>query len=77
MTVRVNITLPEKIYEKLSEVAGERGKSKYISDILMERFRQEEEKKLKFLLIEGYSETKAEDRELNKDWEAATLENWK
>lgn len=75
--VRLNITLPEEIYEKLSRVSGERKKSSYISRALEEKFQKEEETFLEKLLKEGYSSTRKEDNNINKEWEAITLEDWK
>ncbi len=75
--VRLNITLSEEIYEKLSRMAGERKKSYYISRALEERFQREEEAFLEKLLKEGYSSTRKEDNNINKEWEAITLEDWK
>lgn len=75
--VRLNITLPEEIYEKLCRLTGERKKSHYISMVLEERFQKEEEAFLEKLLKEGYLSTKKEDNKINEEWEAITLENWK
>jgi hypothetical protein len=74
--VRLNITLPEEIYEKLATIAGERRKSRYISMVLKEKLQKEEEKSLENLLREGYLCTKNEDSKVNEEWEEITIENW-
>lgn len=72
-TKRLNITLPEKIAEAL---APYNNKSKFIAEALEEKIERDRKKRLEALLIEGYKNESISDRNLNKDWEDATLESW-
>ena len=71
---RLNITLPEEIVRELKNVPN---KSRFIADVLREKFERERKKKLDELLIEGYKTTKEEDKKINKEWEEITLEGWR
>lgn len=70
---RLNITLPDEIAKKL---AGRQNKSRFIAEVLKEKFDQENRNKLDRLLIEGYKSTSSEDRNINDEWEKASLETW-
>lgn len=72
-TKRLNITLPEKIAEAL---APYNNKSKFIAEALEEKIERDRKKRLEALLIEGYKNESISDRNMNKDWEDATLESW-
>ena len=71
---RLNITLPEEIVRELKNVPN---KSRFIADVLREKFERERKKKLDELLIEGYKTTKEENKKINKEWEEITLEGWR
>lgn len=70
---RLNITLPDEIAKKL---AVKPNKSRFIAEVLKERFERENQEKLEHLLIEGYKSTSYEDKKLNADWEKTSLEKW-
>ncbi len=70
---RLNITLPDEIVKQLS---GIKNKSHFIAELLKEKFEQDNKKRLEYLLAKGYKSTEKEDKELNKDWEKASLEKW-
>ena len=72
-TKRLNITLPEEIADRLSSIPN---KSKYIAEALSEKIKREKKEALDALLREGYQATRLEGREINAEWEAATLEHW-
>ncbi len=72
-TVRLNIVLPEEVANTLKKVSN---KSNFIADVLREKFREVEKKRLDQLLIEGYEATRKEDNKINEEWEKATLEKW-
>lgn len=70
---RLNITLPDEIAKQLSE---KHNKSRFIAEALKEKFEKEKRKKIERLLREGYKASSKEDKELNEDWEKASLEKW-
>lgn len=70
---RLNITLPDEIAKKLT---GIHNKSRFIAEVLKEKFKQEKQKKIEHLMIEGYKTTCHEDKELNDEWEQTSLEKW-
>lgn len=71
--IRLNITLPDEIAQKLSQ---KNNKSRFIAQVLAEKFKQEQQQKIKNLMAEGYKVTSNQDREINSDWEKADLETW-
>ena len=73
--VRLNITIPERLSEKLNHV---RNKNRFVSQALREKFQKEEKRKSDRLLIEGYKNSSIEDKSINEDWEKGTLnDGWK
>lgn len=72
-TKRLNITLPEKIAEALTEYNN---KSKFIAEALEEKIKKDKKEKLDARLVEGYKNEYGSDKKINKDWEDATLESW-
>ena len=72
--IRLNITLPEEIAKKLSKTPN---KSRFIAQVLKEKFEQQEKERLKSELKEGYKSLSKEMEEINKEWEKADLEGWK
>lgn len=72
--IRLNITLPEEIAKKLSKIPN---KSRFIAQVLKEKFEQQEKEKLKSELKEGYRSLSKEMEKINKEWEKVDLEGWK
>jgi metal-responsive CopG/Arc/MetJ family transcriptional regulator len=70
---RLNITLPEGLYEELKPVPN---KSRFISEAIKNRLEREKKEKLDKLLVKGYKATNDEDKKLNEEWEYITLEKW-
>ena len=70
--VRLNITMPEDLVQQLKHI---RNKSKFIAQALREKFQRDKKKELENLLIEGYQKSTEEDKIINKEWEAITLED--
>jgi metal-responsive CopG/Arc/MetJ family transcriptional regulator len=71
---RLNITLPEDLERELEVVPN---KSRFIALALREKLEREKRQKTDRLLIEGYQTTKVEDSRVIKDWEKATLRDWR
>lgn len=70
---RLNITLPEELYEELNPIPN---KSHFIAEAVKDQLERQKKEKLDKLLIEGYKATKDEDKKLNDEWENITLEKW-
>lgn len=70
---RLNITLPDEIAKKL---ADKHNKSRFIAQVLKERFELEKRKKIGCLLTEGYKVVSNEDREICGDWRETEIEKW-
>jgi len=70
---RLNITLPDEIAE---ELAAQPNKSRFIADVLKEKFEGERKKEIEARMAEGYKAAKNEDRKINDEWEGASLEKW-
>ncbi len=74
--IRLNFTIPEEIAERLREKVAERGRSAFIVEAIKERLDQMEREQFRLFMAEGYCVRREEDREMNQEWEAATLEKW-
>ncbi len=71
---RLNITLPEEIVHEIKNFPN---KSRFITEALKEKIERMKKEKIDKLLIEGYKETKEEDKRIDEEWEKASLEGWK
>lgn len=74
--VRMSITIPEDLAQKLEQIAGSRKKSAFIADTLKERIRKMELEELQKELAEGYRARKAESLSIAEDFEPLDLEGW-
>ena len=74
--VRMSITIPEDLAQKLDQVAGSRKKSEFITESLRERIKKMEEEKLQNELAEGYKARKAESLSIAEEFEPSDLEGW-
>lgn len=75
-TVRVNFTIPEQVASRLKLSVHDRSRSAFIVEAIKERLDKLEKESFRQLLTEGYQARREEDREINQEWEAATLERW-
>jgi metal-responsive CopG/Arc/MetJ family transcriptional regulator len=74
--VRMSITIPEELAQKLDQVAGSRKKSEFIAESLEERIKKMEEEKLQNELAEGYRAQKDESLSIAEEFGAVDLEGW-
>ena len=70
---QLSITLPDELAKRLAAIPN---KNRFIAKALKDRFELEKQKKIERLMIEGYKATNLEDKELNNEWEKASLEKW-
>ena len=64
--IRMNITVPEDVAEKLNKV---KNKSRYIAQAVLEKIKKDEMDKLKNDLIEGYKASYEEDKKEAEFWD--------
>lgn len=76
MTIRTTVTLEDELYTKLKQHTGPRGMNQFISDVLWEKIRWLEQKKVESLMKEGYLASKSERSQLNEDWQVVDVEGW-
>jgi metal-responsive CopG/Arc/MetJ family transcriptional regulator len=69
----LSITLPDELAKRLAVIPN---KNRFIAKALKEQFEHERQKELERLMIEGYKATNLEDRNINAEWEGASLEKW-
>jgi metal-responsive CopG/Arc/MetJ family transcriptional regulator len=74
--VRMSITIPEELAQKLDQIAGSRKKSAFIAESLEERIKKMEEEELQKELAEGYRAQKAESLSIAEGFGAVDLEGW-
>jgi len=70
---RLNITLPERVAEAIEVYQN---KSRFITEAIIEKIKKDKKEKLDILLIEGYKNESGSDKEINQEWEDATLKGW-
>jgi hypothetical protein len=68
-TVRLNITLPKKIAERLK---GVENKSAFISEAIEEHTTRIEKERQTKEIREGYKATREEDASITREWESTT-----
>ena len=74
--VRMSITIPEELAQKLDQIAGSRKKSEFIAESLKSRIKKMEQEKLQNKLAEGYKARKAESLSIAEEFEPSDLEGW-
>ncbi len=74
--VRLNITLPKKLVQRLDKSAGPRKRSRFIAKALENQIKQHEMTELEKLLADGYQATEKESVAFAKEFEAVDLEGW-
>ena len=73
-TLKLNFTVPEDIADTLKARVSRRKRSAFVAAAVAEKLKELEKEQLRQSLIEGYQARQAEDAEVNRDWEGATLE---
>jgi metal-responsive CopG/Arc/MetJ family transcriptional regulator len=74
--VRMNITIPEELAQKLDQIVSSRKKSQFIADSLRDRIQRIEEEERQKKLAEGYKARKEEALAIAEDFRSADLEGW-
>lgn len=75
-TIKVNYTIPEELDKKLRQLIKSRERSSFVTKAITEKLKKLEKEEINKQLAEGYKTRAAEGREINQEWEAATLEKW-
>ena len=76
MNVKMTFTIPEEIAGELATMVGKSKRSGFVATALAEKLKAMRDEQLRRELIQGYIETREEDRLIDQEWEAATLEGW-
>lgn len=71
--IRLNITMPEDIAEKLE---GIRNKSAFIAEALKEKFVRDKKEKIENLLVDCYKNAQKNSLLEDKDWDNAVNDGW-
>jgi hypothetical protein len=74
--LKLNFTIPEDVAEELKSHISKRKRSAFVTAAVADKLKKLEEEQLRQSLVEGYQARKAEDVELNSEWEGAALEDW-
>lgn len=75
-TVRMNVTLPEEVAQRLDSLVGNRKKSRFIAETIEEKLKELEHRALAQRLEEGYKATRKEDLAIAREFETVDLEAW-
>jgi hypothetical protein len=73
-TLKLNFTVPEDVAEALKSHVDKRKRSAFVVAAVTDKLKRLEEEQLRQSLVEGYQARQAEDDEVNREWERATLE---
>jgi UDP-N-acetylglucosamine 2-epimerase len=71
--VRFNITVPDRIAQKLTKVGN---KSRFISEAVEEKIKTQEKETRMITMAQEYKEMASEQVEFMKDWSVAETEGW-
>ena len=71
--VRFNITVPDRIAQKLTKVGN---KSRFISEAVEEKIKTQEKERRMITLAQEYKEMASEQEEFMKDWSVTETEGW-
>ena len=75
-TLKLNFTVPEDIAEALKARISKRKRSAFVAAAVLAKLKELEQEQLRQALMEGYQTRREEDAEINREWEASTLEEW-
>lgn len=75
-TLKLNFTVPEDVAEALKARVSRRKRSAFVAAAVADKLKELEQEHLRQSLVEGYQARRAEDTEINQEWEGATLEEW-
>ena len=76
MNIKMTFTIPEEVAEEFKNAVRNSQRSRFVANAVAEKLQVLKEEQLNRELIESYIERYEEDRQLNEEWEAATLEGW-
>lgn len=76
MNIKMTFTIPEEIADEFKNAVRNSKRSRLVADAVTEKLQVLKAERLNLELIESYIERYEEDRMLNEEWEAATLEGW-
>jgi len=71
--VRMNITIPDRVAQKLSKVNN---KSRFIAEAVEEKITAQEKHQMMLTLSQEYEEMAIEEKASMKDWEVIETEGW-
>ena len=75
-TLKLNFTIPEDIAGALKARISKRKRSAFVAAAVLAKLKELEQEQLRQALMEGYQTRREEDAEINREWEASTLEEW-
>lgn len=64
-SVRINVSIPKKIFDELTQEVGSRNRSRFITEAIMRSIRERRDQRL----AADYQEAAAEIRRINKELE--------
>ena len=75
-TLKLNFTVPEDVAEALKARVSKRKRSAFVAAAVLDKLKELEQEQLRQSLVEGYQARRAEDAEVDQEWEGVTLEGW-
>jgi len=73
-TQRITITLPDRVASRLRQEARKRKKP--VSHVISEALEAQEAERIRELMVEGYKEFAALNKELAEEWWPIAAETW-
>jgi hypothetical protein len=75
-TLKLNFTVPEDVAESLRNRISKRKWSAFVTEAVRTKLKELEEEQLNRVLAEGYQARREEGIEIDREWQATTLERW-
>ena len=75
-TLKLNFTIPQDVADTLKARINKRKRSAFVAAAVREKLKELEQEELRQNLIEGYRAMIDDSIEIDRQFEAATLEDW-
>lgn len=74
--IRMNITIPDELFEQIEKFTPPRKRSQFIAEALKQRIEKIQNERLQKSLEEGYKARKEESYSMAQEFEVIDLEGW-
>ena len=76
MRVRTTVRIEDSLMQRIRRLAPHRGFSRFVNDVLAAHVGRLDREQLEREMIDGYTASREDRRELSRDWEVVNAEGW-